>query len=228
MTAMFDYVAENVWALQEPFRVLGVPIDSRMTVVKLGGGDLLLHSPVRLSDSVRTALMELGSVRHVVCPNRFHHLFAADYSSAFGGLKLYGAPGLTDKRRDLKFDEVLGHEAPDAWRSEMDQRLIEGAPMLNEVVFRHRSTRTLIATDLALNIWPDSPFGLRLWARLNGQYRKLGTPIEVRLMFRNRAATRESLRSILAWDFQRIIVGHGRIVTENAKAQLEKALAWTI
>jgi len=46
-----------------------------------------------------------------------------------------------------------------------------------------------------------------------------------RLMIRDRATFAESIRQMMQWDFDRIIVAHGEMIETNAKATLAKALA---
>ena len=40
----------------------------------------------------------------------------------------------------------------------------------------------------------------------------------------DRAAFRQSIEQVLAWDFDRIAMGHGDLVTENGRAMLIAAL----
>jgi len=79
-------------------------------------------------------------------------LFAGDYAAAYPHARLYGAPGLPEKRRDIEFDEELTDVAPDLWRGQLEQHVFRSAPVLNEVVFFHPATRTVIFTDLVFNI----------------------------------------------------------------------------
>ena len=95
-----------------------------MTVVRLAGGGLFLHSPVPLDDNLRTALDKIDSVRAIVAPSRAHHLFVGDYVKAFRGAKLHAAPGLPEKRKDLRFDSILSDEAGADWRGQIDQHLV--------------------------------------------------------------------------------------------------------
>jgi hypothetical protein len=94
------------------------------------------------------------------------------------------------------------------------------------VAFHHRASGTLILTDLAANGGPNDPAALRWWLRLNRAYGGLATPLEVRLMCRDRAAARRSLDRLLGWEFDRVVVGHGAIVEHDGKRLVRQAFAW--
>ena len=111
---------EDLWVVEAPLRVALFHVGTRMTVVRLGE-DLFLHSPVPLDDELREALGAIGKVRWVVAPNRFHHFFIGDYARAFPDCRLYAAPGLPEKRRDLDFHAELDDEAPADWAGHIDQ-----------------------------------------------------------------------------------------------------------
>jgi len=142
-----------------------------MTVVRLADGSLFLRSPVPLDAETRTALDEMGSVRAIVAPPRgAHHLFAGDHSKAYSGAKLHGAPGLPDKRKDLKFTSILSDEAYADWQGQIEQHLFRGAPVLNEVVLFHPATRTLIFTDLVFNVAAQDASRARVFNWVTGAW----------------------------------------------------------
>ena len=217
---------DNLWTVTRPLKILGLTMATRMTVVRLSSGELLLHSPVKFDPQLQSALDEIGTPRHLVAPNRFHHLFLPAYKHAYPEALSYAAPGLAQKRRDFTFDQTLGSEAPAAWRDELDQIIVAGVPMLNEVVFFHRASGTLILTDLAFNVGPNSPFGLRLWARLNLAYGRLQPTALVKTLFRDKTAARASIDHILRLDFERVIMAHGDVARHRAKAHLTAAYRW--
>jgi hypothetical protein len=123
-----------------------------MTIVRLTDGTPTVHSPIRLTDELRSAAASAGRVRFIVAPNRFHHLFVPDWQKAYPDAQTFCAPGLDTKRADLKFTAILGDDPPAAWADEMDQAFMRAFPPLNQIVFFHRKTRTLIFTDLLFNI----------------------------------------------------------------------------
>lgn len=223
---MARQLAENLWVFDRPLRMLGVQVGARMTAVRLPDGSLFLHSPVALDDVTREAIDALGPVRHVVAPNRLHHLFVADYREAYGEALLWAAPGLPEKREDVHFDGVLGDAPNTGWAGTLDQQLVRGAPVLNEVAFLHRASRTLLLADLAMN-FGDAATGLTgLWLRLTGIHGRFAVSRVLRRMVRDRAAARESLDAILAWDFERVVVSHGVVLQRNGKRLLRQAYDW--
>lgn len=177
-------------------------------------------SPNRLGPELQAALQRLGPVRWVVSPNLMHHSFVADRVQAFPEARFFAAPELPAKRPDLRFDEVLGRDAPRAWAGQLEQVATGGVPRLNEVAFFHPATRTAVLTDLAVHIGPEAPRGTRLSMRLNGCYDRPGPTRILRLRFRDRAALRDSMARVLAWDFERLLVAHGRVAGPGARAAL--------
>ncbi len=155
-------LATNLWVAERPLKLVVGDIGTRMTVIRLADNSLVLHSSVPLDAATRQALDELGAVRHVVAPSKVHHFFVGDYIAAYPQARIYGAPGLAAKRKDLRFDEVLSEEAPAAWRNEIEQHLFRGVPRMNEVVFFHRATRSLLLTDLAFNVAAERDIALTM------------------------------------------------------------------
>ena len=199
-----------------------------MTVVRLAGDQLLLHSPIARTPALAEAVARLGTPAVLIAPNRFHHLFAKAWQAAHPAAPLYVAPGLDRRRPDLAVAGVLGERPAPAWAGALDQVHLEGFPMLNEVVFFHSASRSLIASDLVFNVGPSSPPLTRLAFRAMGAYgRPATTPME-RLMIRDRAAFRRSLERILAWPIEQLVPAHGAIVRTGGHAALAEAYAWLL
>lgn len=111
---MLREIAPNLWVAEQPLRYLGFEMGRRMSVVRLAGGDLLLHSPVGLSDPLGEELAKLGDVRFVVPASILHgHLYMEQCREAYFGARLFGVPGLERARPDLRLDGMLGaHPSP--------------------------------------------------------------------------------------------------------------------
>ncbi|HET8542082.1 MAG TPA: DUF4336 domain-containing protein [Anaeromyxobacter sp.] len=226
---MLRALAPGLHVIDRPFRFRGVEIGSRATVVTLGSGELLVHSPVRLGDDVRAALAPLGPVRHLVAPNRMHHLALAEWVRAYPAAALHGAPGLAKKRPDLAFSTVLDDVAPRAWAGELAQCLLLGAPRFNEIAFLHRGSGTLVLADALFGWGREHPPLTRLTARIFGAYERWARPHNPIFGTIVRPdALRESIQRVLAWDFDRVVISHGRIVERGGREVLRDAYAFLL
>ena len=221
-------LAENLWVAERPQSFYGLSVGTRMTVIRLKGERLLLHSPVALDQELREQLDSLGRVCFAVAPNRVHHLYAGDVAEVYPGARLWVAPGLERKRPDLVFEAVLTDEAPEEWREEVDQVFFRGRPYENEMAFFHRSTRTLILCDLAFNFGPSAAAPTRLLMKLIRSYGRLGPSKLDPLLIRDRRSARESLERILSWDFDRVIVAHGDVLERGGHEILRKGYSWLL
>lgn len=225
---MLRELAPEIFTADQPLRFLGTPLGTRMTIVRLPGRKLWVHSPIAREPNLTLRVEALGTPTYLVAPNRFHHLFVAEWQAAYRLSRLYVAPGLESKRKDLAITAVLGDPAPPAWSDVLDQQFLEGLPLANEVVFFHRPSRTLVASDLAFNIGPTSPWFLRTAFRLWGGYGRLSTTLVERMFVRDRAAYRRSLERVLAWPIERVIVAHGEVVERGGRDALAHAYAWLL
>lgn len=228
MPPVLNSLAPDLWTADRPFRlpfILG-DIGCRMTIVRLADGGLFLHSPVPLDAETRAAIDQIGPVRAIVAPSKAHHLFVGDYVKAYPAAKLHGAPGLAEKRRDLNFASILGDEAHPEWRDQIAQRLFLGAPRLNEVVFFHSASRTIIFTDLVFNLPSRDASKARVFNWLTGAAGHCGPHRLIRSVISDRAAARAAVERILGWDFDRMIVAHGDVLDSGAHDRVRAAFSY--
>jgi len=225
---MLRALSTDIWVAERPQRFYGLEVGTRMTVMRLRDGSLLLHSPVRIDPDLGRALDAIGRVRFVVAPNRVHHLYAGRVAEAYPDARLWVAPGLERKRPDLVFAGILGDDAPPEWRNQVDQTFFRGRPYENEVVFLHRASRTLVMCDLAFNFGPRAATATRLLMTLLRSYGRFGPSALDPLLIRDRAAARASLQRILAWDFDRVVVAHGEVLETGGHEALRCGYAWLL
>lgn len=223
---MLDPLAPGLWELNDPLSVFGMELGHRMTVVRLPDGSLWLHSPVAFSAELAAELAAIGPVSHVVAPNCVHDTYLEEWFAACPSAHFHGAPGFARIRPDLKFTATLGDAVLPAWADMFDQHVVAGMPRVNEVVFLHHPTRTLIITDLAFNLGPDLPLLTRALLRVNGSYNRFACSRLLRSTMRDRAAVRASIDKILAWEFDRIVLSHGRNVDVGGKRLLREAYSF--
>jgi hypothetical protein len=223
-------IADALWIVEGPIlRWFTMPFSTRMTIARLGNGGLFIHSPIPLTDEIRAFVAKLGTPRWIVSPNKLHHLFMRPWRDAYANARMFAPPGLRAKRPDLAFDGDLGVAPEPAWSEEIDQLLFAGSRMLEEIVFFHKGSRTVIFGDLIENFDGRmlSPIH-RFIARIGGVLAPNGrTPADFRLTFRgHRDQARESVRRILAWQPRAAIMCHGVPVLEDAAPFIESAFAW--
>jgi len=226
---MLEAIDGNIWIAEGasvPF--FGFPYPTRMTVVRLGDGGLWVCSPIELEAELAAAIAALGAVRHLVSPNKLHHLCLSPWAHKWPEARLYASPGLARRRRDLSFHTALS-DAPDpVWAAEIDQVIFHGSFAMEEVVFFHRASRTAIFTDLIQRFDPACLHGWRrLCMRLDGLVGPDGsTPREWRLSFWNRRAARRARQTTLDWNPRRVIIAHGDWARQDGRAVVERALRW--
>jgi hypothetical protein len=223
---MLTLLAPDLWDLNAPLSVVGMQLGHRMTVVRLPDGTLWVHSPVQHSAALAAELGRIGQVAHVIAPNAVHDTFLEEWFAAYPAARFHGARGLSKVRADLTFTNTLGDTPDTAWGGVFNQHLLRGMPRVNEVVFLHRPSRTLILTDLVFNLGPDMPFLSRVLMRLNDCYCKFGPSRLVKSVIKDRAGLRRSLDQVLTWDFDSIIVSHGENVPKAGKPMLREAFAF--
>lgn len=215
---------KNIWTAADSLKLAGMEFGMRMTVIRLGSGSLLLHSPIPIHQGLKEEIDSLGEVKYLIAPNRFHHLHITQCSRSFPDAELWAAPGLAEKRKDVKFDGVIVDETSFGSGAEIEQFLFEGIPLINEVVFYHSESKTLILTDLIFNFPKDVSPGFKLFLRLFGLY---GGPkvsrLEYYLFLKDRDKARESARKVLSLDFGRVILAHRDIIPSGGKELVRKA-----
>lgn len=217
-------VAEDLWVAQFPLKLMGASLGRQMAVVRLpDDGGLVLFSPGPPDDEVQHDLARLGPVRHLVAPSCFHDTFVSENLHAYPGATFHAAPGF---ERVFKADRPvrhLGGALPDSWLGVFETQLIDGMPKVNEVVFHHLSSRTLIVADFVFNI----SSGVDLWTqavlRMVGAYGGVRVSRIFRAMIRDRIAQRASVSQVLAWNFDRLVPSHGKVIISGARAEVARA-----
>ena len=225
---MHELVPGRVFIKRIPLRFFGIGMGSRMTVVRLQDDGLFIHSPTTLDSETRERLDDLGPVRFIVAPNKLHHLFVEPYFEAYPDARIFCSPDLERKRRDLPWHGVLGDEPEPGWAGEFDQTIFRGSAFLDEVIFCHRPTGTLIVTDLIENFHDLEGSLERLLARMGGVYKRPGLTRDQRLILLNRRAARASAKKILTWDFERIVLAHGKLIEADGKAVFQDIFKWLL
>lgn len=227
--------ADHVWVKRIPLNFYGMQMGTRMTVIRLSdaaGGGLFVHSPIKLTPDLKSQIEAMGPVRFLIAPNRLHHLFVSDWVAAFPDAERWCVKNLVKKRQDITWTGVLddayasnGADPATAWGADIDQ-IIFRTSFQDEALFLHRASKTLILVDLFESVWPEDHWLYRWFSRLLGTWRRPTVTYDQRLTVRNKPTARATRDTVLSWDFDRIILAHGRLITENGKQAFRDGMAW--
>ncbi len=221
-------LAPALWSLDRKLRMPGGPsLPSRTTIVRLSNGPLVvLSAPPALGPDGAAAIDSIGTVGQVVAPNSFHYLGAREIMARYPDASLLVAPGLLERVPDLPPARELPPSPPEAWAGELDYAVLGPVRGVCEVVFFHLPTGTLILTDLAFNMTRFARAFERMAWRLSGVPTHFGPSRTARLLLlRDHAAAARCLSRVSEWPIQRIVVAHGDVVEQNARAEFLKAFA---
>jgi hypothetical protein len=221
---MLTPFGEDLWVVHRPQRFWGLETGTRMTVVRLSDGGLFVHCPVALDGALRAAVDALGTVRAVVAPSLFHHLYVGQWMDAYPRATFSPCPGLAEKRADLKWGTVLGDELRDEWAADLDQAAFTSR-FEREVVFFHRKTRTLVCADALLNLSVHPSRATRIVALLMANTAP-GKGYLERIAVRDWKLGRRQVDRILEWDIERIALAHGGLVERDGKNVVRDAYSW--
>src|SRR3569833_2043387 len=146
---MLEQVHDTLWVAEgEIVSFFGLPYTTRSVIARLKNGELWISSPVSLTAALRTEVDRLASVRHLVSPNKLHHLYLQEWKAAYHEALLWGPQSTNKKRPDIKFWVALLDSPPPEWRFEIEQAWFRRSFAMDEIVFLHRPYATAIISDL--------------------------------------------------------------------------------
>jgi hypothetical protein len=213
-----NQLESNLWEVEG--EVPDMPVQRRMTVVRLGDGSLVVHSAICLDEAAQRELDAWGSVRYVIVPNGWHRLDAPAYAERYPDARvLCPDPARKLVSKKVRVDGNLSLIPPDP---ALTCAPVAGTSIQEQVLTVRSSERTtLVFCDTVFNL-PKQP-GFKGW--VYGLIGSTGAP-KVTPLFRlvgvrdRRALGRELETLAAAPALHRVIPGHGAIV-EGASAAPE-------
>ena len=98
---------------------------------------------------------------------------------------------------------------------------------MKEFFFFHKETKTLIITDFIQSIHSYHNLFERIIGRIGGIFDNPSPPRDLRLMMRlDRLNTKQSVKRVNQWKFNKIIIAHGQLITQDAQFVFQKAFDW--
>ncbi|MCG8414671.1 MAG: DUF4336 domain-containing protein [Pseudomonadales bacterium] len=227
--SMLQPFGSELWTMDgDPVRMFAIPFSTRMTIVRLESGNLWVHSPIHPTPGRIDALRSLGTVRHIVAPNRIHSLGVSPFKEGYPNAEVWVSPKFPEAHQDIIIDAVFDSDSVPEWADEIEHHVFRGSFYLDEVVFFHKLSRTLIVTDIIQkHVAANDSFFWRQVKRLVGVLGKEGgVSLDLKASFTNRELARQSKEKVLSWDFDRLVISHGYCVDKDARSIVEKSLSW--
>ncbi|MBD1836437.1 DUF4336 domain-containing protein [Cyanobacteria bacterium FACHB-472] len=230
---MLRAIDTDIWVAEQALKYFGLEVGTRMTVIRLNDDKLMVISPIRIDEALIHQLNQLGDVGYIVVPNLYHHLFVAQFKQIYPDAELWATSGLEQKRPDLVIDQILSDRTSqlfDGVEAAMVTGFktldVKGYSPLNEWVFFHVKSRSLIVTDLAFHFDGNSSLTAQLVAKLLGSYQQLRPSLLEKIATQEKDQVKQSIQQILTWDFDRAIVAHGSIIEQDGKRQFQVGYEW--
>jgi hypothetical protein len=213
-----EKLAENLW------RVSGMmenKTQRQMVVVRLQDGRLIVHNAIALGDAEMAELEAFGTMAALVVPNGFHRQDALIWKQRYPAMKVY-CPASSRPRVekllpvDGTFDDLPGDDS-------CSSRHVDGMKQGEGVMeVKSGDGTTLVYCDTILNMAPmGGVFGFLL-----APTGTLSVPRATQWFFtKDKKALRGDLERAAAANPRRLLVGHGKPVTEGVAAKLMEAAA---
>lgn len=235
---LLKQVGEDIWLVDGSIVKMAmygtkIPFPTRMTIVRLSSGELWCHSPTALTLALKAQIDSLGSLRHLISPNKLHYAHIGDWTKAYPEAIAWASPGVRERaaqqKIEVSFDADLEDDPPSEWDTDLDQLIFRGSRYMTEVVFFHRKSSTLILADLIENFESSKVSQRFHWLlKLAGILDPDGKiPLDLRMTFwGHKEQARRGLKRILQWNPEKIIIAHGRWYENNGTAELRRAFRW--
>ena len=215
------HLAPDLWMMSFPLTVLGIDLQRNVTILRLSSGKLVIHSTAPFSERDVSLIRELGDPAWLVDVLLRHDTYSMEGTRAFPGVPYLVPEGFSAE--DVPCASLL--PPPAEWSGELEVLAIDGVPSFGEIVMFHHVSRTLVVGDLLVNFEGDRGLLTKLFLRIGSAEGHFdpGVTKPFAHSIEDHEAFASSLRQILAWDFDRIIVGHGDPIRSGGKEKLRDA-----
>ncbi|NOX49342.1 MAG: hypothetical protein GXP16_02250 [Gammaproteobacteria bacterium] len=150
--------------------------------------------------------------------------------NSFPEATLFAESELKRKLPSLSRAEDITDTAADLYRDDIDQVIFTGNRLFQEAVFFHKQSKTLIFTDLIVNLKTDGiKFLPRLFLQFEGiVYPHGGVPRLYRWFTRDKKKARKCLEVLLKWSPKHLVFCHGEPFTEDAQKILMREFKYLL
>jgi hypothetical protein len=193
----------------------GMPLERRMTLIKLVDGRLVIHNPAALGDSAMKELEAWGTPAFLIVPNGYHRLDAANFKRRYPDARVICPRGARSRVEevvpvDASYAEGVGDE-----RVTLEH--LDGVRESEGVVrVRSEDGVTLVFNDVLFNVASLPGFTGFVMKVLGSTGGPRVTLIGRMLVVKDKPALRAHLERLAEPDVRRLIPGHGDVVAEGA------------
>lgn len=235
-TPTLQKFADNVYIAEYPISFAGCKFNARMTVIALSDGTLALHSPCDIDTALKNEIERLGPVSCIIAPGNYHYLHVAQCKETFPSAQVYVSPGLDKKQPKLmQLDGAKVLHDDDLLDKDVSHIFLSGNRIINEIVFYHVPSKTLVLTDSIEYIGDETRSDtngiLRMWWFIMRMWNKPKPAPEYQMGWwcKNKQESRDCMENILnKWDFERVIIAHGQNITFDCKAVVRQAWGFVL
>ena len=220
---MLELAPNQLWTDYQKMAVLGIPLGRRLAVARGSADQLVVFSPLEATPATLAALKQFGEIAAFVVPSRFHDRYYEGYFTEFPQARFLAGRAVREDHPQWPLVE-LNPALPEL--AGFTVETLDGAPKVQEQVFVHHATRTLIIADAFFNLALSHDWAVRTMMKLADIGGPPPRPSRLfRSSIRDRAAFAASVRRVLEHDFDRIVPGHGEIIPSDGKAVWRAAFA---
>ena len=219
-----EKLEDNLWCVTGTLPGMG--LKRVMTLVRLDDGSVVIHSAIALDEGSMSEIEAWGVPRVLLVPNAFHRLEAPAYAARYPALRVLCPAGSRSKveqvvRVDGTYDDFRG-------QSTVTAEHLDGVSRVEGVLsVRSASGTTLVFNDAVFNLAHGrgpTGFIFRYITASTGGPRV--TRVFRLLAVKDRSAFGAHLRRLADTpDLVRIIVSHGRAITERPADALRQVAA---
>lgn len=177
-TIRTEVIKDTLWIFDQVQGIFSVIVPVRMSVIKLSQGGLLVYAPVAPTPEcirlIHELVSEYGDVKYIILPTISgleHKVFVAPFARRFADAQVFVAPNQWSFPVNLPLNwlglprlrtKILPSDSRETpFASDFDYQVLGpiylGAGQFEEVVFFHKSSRTLLVTDTIVSIPADPP-----------------------------------------------------------------------
>jgi hypothetical protein len=217
-------IGEDIWVVDDSFKLMGCSMGLRMTVVKTSDGSVWVHSPTRINEELKAKVSAIGPVKHLVAASNGHNIWIRDWQDAFSDAKVHIAAGIPKKIKIENFD-LLDGDKGNLWTDDFDHAYMP-VNFFNEHVFFHKKSKSLIVTDFVQNHSNLVRIGAKektlgkLFSVMGFKGECTAPPLKMGFVRKDKVGFEKFAKKVLSWDFDKIVVTHGAIIDTTPKETL--------